>query len=466
MAARLVAISLVVGLFIPMPEEPDASKRMKGEDGIKACDAALNGQEKAHDGGRRLELILGRSIHRMEIADWQGAIDDLHTLPNDQPALTSTRAYAQSLAHTAAYLEAISLVSKGDFDGAIAIGNKIATDSPYDIYTTGLAYRLMSLTDAYTPEKKQLLDQMVRLNPQFSITRATALSAAGDFSGAGDDYSAYADLVATIPDEEAYEIEAAAAIAYRLGGNAEKADALVAAAQPHVDADAAAGKHTDFVNDYHELSDFYAIVVALDNGQTVRARNMFSAHSHWLLVNHGFVAELAKRLQSVGTPEEQAISPIQTPDQIRSEHQKTVIANITSQGDKGDKYWSYFIPANSDAAYAKLASSVWNSKNSKYISKSSNAEFNSQYVNTSTYGVGVPCAYALYMHLAVAAKSQGKSGFMIVPGQKNMCADFFRIGNPGDKDMIAPFMMNADQVIADLSTYFPAPYSQQPQNGG
>ncbi len=455
MAARLVAISLVVGLFIPMPETADATKRLKGDDGIKACDAALNGQEKASDGGRRLELILGRAVHRMEIADWQGAIDDIHTLPADQPDMTATRAYRQSLAQTAAYLEGVSLVGKGDTDGAVAMGYKIASESPYDAYSIQLAARLVVLQEGYTPEKKQLLDQLVRINPQQIVTRATARAAAGDFTGAGDDYAAYAGVLATIPDVPVYAYQGLAATGYRLAGNAQQAEALLATAQQQADADTADGKNSEMVDAYREVSDFYAIIVALDNGQAVRARTMFSAHSHWTMVNYGYVAELAKRLQSAGTPEEQSASPIQTPEQVVADFRKSRITIITSKGDKGDQYWSYFIPANSDAAYAKLASNVWKTKNSPYIVKTRSTVMNSQLVDTSSYGVGIPCGYAMYMHLAVVAKSQGKSGFMMMPGQDHLCSAYFRIGNPDDKDMAAPFTMNADQVITDLGTYFP-----------
>ena len=456
-AARLVALSLVVGLFIPMPESADTSKRMKGQDGIKACDAALNGDEKAHDGGRRLELILGRSIHRMEIADWQGAIDDLHTLPADQPELTGTRAYRQSLGQTAAYLEGISLVAKGDTDGAVAMGYRIANDSPYDAYSMPLAYRLVLLEDGYTPEKKQILDQMVRINPKQATARASARALAGDFAGAADDYAAYNDLLATFPETQVYVMQALGATSYRLAGNAAKAEELMTAAKLKADSDATDGKRGDLVDSFHEISDFYDIVAALDAGQSVRARNMFSAHSHWRNIGYAYVAELARRLQTVGTPEEQAMSPIQTPDQVVSEFKKTIVAAITSKGDKDNQYWSYFIPANGDAAYARLSTAVWNTKRSPYIVKTKVAAMDSQYVSTSGAGVSIPCGYAMYMHLAVTAKAQGKTGFMMMPGQKNLCEGFFRIGNADDKGMVAPFMMNADQVIADLGTYFPKP---------
>jgi hypothetical protein len=460
-AARLIAISLVVGLLIPMPEEPDATKRLKGQDGIKACDAALNGDEKAKDGGRRLELIMGRAIHRMEIADWHGAIDDLHSLPVDQPQLTSTRAYRQSLGHTADYLEAIALLAKGDQKGAIAMGYRIGNESPYDPYALQLSMMLVTLDDGYSAEKKQILDQVTRTNPKQISSRALARGLVGDFSGAADDYSAWGDMLAA-EDGHPYLYRDLAAIGYRLAGKPEQADALAGAARQQAETDIAEGKHTNLAAGYRELEDFYAIVVALDAGQAMRARNMFSARSHWSTIPHCYVAELARRLQSVGTPEEQANSPIRTPQEINDEFRKSMIANITSKGDKDDRYWSYFIPANSDPAFGKFSENVWNAKNSRYIGKAAvknpnGKDLNARFIDTSINGSGVPCAYALYLHLAVVAKSQGKSGFMILTGQKGYCSAYFRIGNPDDKDMLPPFMMNADQVISDLKTYIPNP---------
>jgi len=302
-----------------------------------------------------------------------------------------------------------------------------------------------------------VMDQMIRLNPAQISARATERAAAGDFKGAGDDYAAYTTLLTSMPETQGYIPQALAAIGYRLGGEAQKADDLFNAAQKKVDADTAEGKRGNLVDAFREVADFYAIVVAFDNGQDVRARNMLSAHSHWKLVGSGYVAELARRLQTVGTAEQQAISPIQTPQQIFDERRKTQIATILSKGDKNDKYWGYFIASYSDAAYGKLAPNVWKSKSSPYLSKTVNKDMNGQYVDTSANGSGVPCAYAIYMHMAVMAKAQGKSGFMVLPGQKYRCSGFFRIGNADDKDMVPAFMMDADKVLSDLDTYFPKP---------
>src|SRR4051812_14722144 len=52
-AARLIAITAVVGLLIPGPEQADSTARLSGGAGITACSSALAAE---HEPVRRIEL--------------------------------------------------------------------------------------------------------------------------------------------------------------------------------------------------------------------------------------------------------------------------------------------------------------------------------------------------------------------------------------------------------------------------
>src|SRR4051812_12784796 len=56
--ARVVAITALVGLFMPQHEAPNLSRRLTGADGVAACSAAL---EKESNATRRVQLILARA---------------------------------------------------------------------------------------------------------------------------------------------------------------------------------------------------------------------------------------------------------------------------------------------------------------------------------------------------------------------------------------------------------------------
>jgi hypothetical protein len=455
--ARLVAITAVVGLLLPQREGPDPKKRQSGADGIKSCDEALDGKTPASDGGRRIELILARALHRMETADWDGAIADLHSLPTDQPALTATRAYRQSLGLTAMYFEALALVGKGNFPAAEKLGLQMAERAPYDENTMRRAAVFVPLLDGYGPDKARFLDQLVRMSPADLTFRAAERATAGQFAQSGDDYLAYSILLRTIPKDAGYIMEQRAAIAYRLAGKTAQADTLLVEARAEADADALAGRHANFAQNFAEGTDFYAILVALDSGQALHARNLFAARSQWSSIAAGLVAEASRRLENVGTPTEQSASPIQSRRAILAETTKRQITAINYTGPDGNWRWGSFLPAFNDSDFDSFTNNVWRGDKSRYIADKPNDDWNAQWISVVRNGSGIPGAYALLLHLAVAAKAQGKSGFMLVPPQRATFQLFFRIGNPGDKDIVAPVLFNADTVITDLGPYFPRP---------
>src|SRR5262249_5941814 len=77
LGVRLVAITAIVGLFVPQPETPDPSKRLFADKGVASCNELIEGPKKEKTFERRIPLILARGLHRIEAKDYAGALIDV-----------------------------------------------------------------------------------------------------------------------------------------------------------------------------------------------------------------------------------------------------------------------------------------------------------------------------------------------------------------------------------------------------
>lgn len=459
--ARLVAITAVIGLLLPEREGPDPKKRQFGADGIKACDEALSGAEPAKDGGRRIELIFGRAIHRMEMKDWDGALADIRSVTTDQPELTATAAYRQSLGLTAMALEAMALTGKGDHAAAHAAGLRMAAQAPYDIKTMLGAQQFVRLAPAYGPGEQAYYDQLARIYPLALLERGSARVGAGRFAEAAADYRAAAELVDSTPKGRGYSALSRAALCLRLAGEATEADRLMQQALDRSAKDVAEGKSDTLVASTTDGGDLYAILVALESGKAMRARTLFSARTRWTGVSSTIVAEVARRLAAVGTPAEQANTPIQSPAEILAADEARLAATINDTGDDNADRFAAFRPAFSPTEFDKFAGNVWKTDKSRYITQPKDEEARGELVNVSRNGAGVPAGYAMLLHLALIAKARGAKAFMMVPPQRYTYSGWVRFGTPGDGKLIAPASFDPDTVIADLAPVIPQPVARR-----
>ncbi|MBF9150149.1 hypothetical protein [Novosphingobium jiangmenense] len=455
--ARLVAITAVIGLLLPQREAYDPKKRENGADGVKACDEALSGAEPAKDGGRRIELIFGRAIHRMEMQDWDGAIADINSVSTDQPDLTATLAYKQSLGLTAIELRAMALTGKGDFAGAHALGLELANQAPFDIKAQLSSLQYLALARSYGPAEMVVYDQASRAFPLALLDRAAARAVDGRFLEAASDYKAFSDLVGSIPKARGYPSLARSAIAYRLGGNATEGDKLLKLALAAAEADAAQGKTDTPVTAANEANDLYAILVALDSGQAMRARTLFSARTRWPTISAGLVAGVAARLETVGTAAERANTPIPTAKEVLAADQARVAAQINNTGDDNSDRFDTYRWAFAQTDFGKFAANVWKTDKSRYVTTPKKDIEYGEFVDTSRNGTGTPAGYALLLHLALLTKARGHSHFMMMPAQSTVYRGMFRTGTPGDGKVFAEMAYDPDKVIAALSPLIPQP---------
>lgn len=455
--ARLIAITAVVGLLLPEREQPDEEKRESGAEGVKACDAALNGDSPASDGGRRIELFFARAVHQMELSQWDAAIADIEAGERDQPALVATRAYRESLGLTARHLTAMALVGKGDWAAGRLEAAKMAAQAPYNIRNVIFAVDYARLVDDQDPAVAQLFDQYVRIYPLGLMDRGNFRANARRFAEAADDFRARAVLLHSLPNWFGYLDNAKAGIALRLAGDTAGADTLMSEARAESAKHRATGAATDMLSATSQNEDFYALLEKLDKGDVKLARTLFAARSRWDYVPPGFVAELSRRLEVASSPEERQAVPIQSDADIMAANRDWSAAVINDPGEKGKDRWRLFHTAFSDADFAKFSANTWRTDKSKYLDAKVDPDNKAQFINVERNGSGTPGAYAMYLHAALMAKKAGKKGFMLLPGQRFAYAHFIRIGSPGDPNIVEPLLFDADRVIADLGPYFPPP---------
>lgn len=461
-AARLIAISAVVGLLLPPPEAADAKKRLKGAEGIKACDEALVGPKAATDPGRRVELMLARGIHKIEVKDYAGAMADAHLPETDQPALVALPAYKLSLGLSALELEALALVGMGKVDEAADKALAMVSAAPYDIVNIRRARKFVGLPGRYGASESSFFEQAVRVEPANLLMRSDIRQIAGDFAGAAADLDAWRRLIASIPDSEDVQFPSAnAGLAFALAGNRARADELIAAAAKTNDTKIAAGK-TEGVTSTSEVLDFYDIWKMAADGKQAQARALFAGRSRWASVSTGAQVELAKLLRRDAKPNELIGQLAIDPAEMRARALAIRAKVVNDGGEDGAEHYKLVRDQIDSAQFAGFAANVWKADNSKYFVKNNPGaeKLHARLITTSRNGTGMPAAFAMYLHAALVSKAQGKSGFMVLPIHHAVFASLIRLGNPADGDIVAPVSFDADKVIADLSPLIPRPVTR------
>jgi hypothetical protein len=455
--ARLIALSAVVGLLLPPEEAADPAKRKTGEAGIAACDAALNGNDQAKDGGRRIELFLARAIHKMEVGRWDDAIADLRASEADQPELVATNAYYNSLGQTVRFLEASALAGKQDFAGARAKALEAAEHAPYDVRFMLRAIDYTRMVPTWDAQTEAYYDQFVRIFPSGLIDRAGAKAIAGDTLGAATDFEHRRDVDLTMPDWVGYNWEAQAAVGLALADDSQAAEVLLRRAQAAADADRDNADHSRERAAVTEVSDFMAILSRLNAGEAATARTLFAARSKWADVPAGYVMELSRRLDEASSDEMRSAMPIKSAGEILNEHLDWARTLVTDTGEGSRDLWSFFRQPIEQKLFDKFAGNTWRADKSRYFASEPAKNWNGTLVDVSRNGDGLPSAYAFYLHTALVAKARGHKHFMVLPSQRALFAHYVRLGDPGDADIVAPVLFEADKVIADLSPFIPQP---------
>ena len=454
-AARVLAITALVGLLIPANEHADASKRESGAAGVAACTEALSNESNAN---RRIQLILARAIHQIEAGDHASAIEDARLAETDQPALAAAPGFRLSYHLSALEIEGLALLAMGKQQEAAAKGLAMGEAAPYELINMLRAQRLVAFSANYGPEEARYYDALVRIYPEGLGDRARARQLGGDFKGAAEDMETWDELVRSLTNEASEYALAQAAISRGLAGEVERAEAHAAAARESHLATIAAGKAKDS-GAAAETLDLYRIWSLAREGKASEARLLFGNRSSWTKPYPAAVSEVARQLRIGAKAEELTGLLAADPVAFRTDWLAARARAVNEGGTEGKARWGAIRAPLSLGQLDDFSGGVWKAGKSRYFAKKENDKLKARLINVVQNGDGIPAGYAVLLHSALQARAEGKSAFMLLPMQKYIYATYVRTGNPGEAGVLGPISFDVERVIADLAPLIPAPAS-------
>ncbi len=465
-AARLLGAVTLLALFAPEQEGADASKRKFGADGVAACTAILEGEKAEGNPGRRVELLLGRALHRIEAKDYQAAIADVALARGEAEAagLTADPYFARSRGRGFDLVESAALFRLGKAAEARETALRGAGATRYGVFAMlstpdyGFAVR-----DASAAED-QALAWATRNYPQHAMTQASRLEELGRFVEA----AAVRDALVDYDDATTRELRqstwlAQAAVAQALAGNREAAAERAARARANFEARRAAGKPDGNAAEYVELMDLYAIIDAASGGELKAARRLFAARSQWVAASFGSVLAVNRRLREGAAADELIGGLARDADQLWKEREDARRAEALARDADNRSLFRLIPPFVTAAAYEAQSKTVWRTDKSRLLLPNKPAkdgkESKAKAELLFLYGVDPRVAGEAYLlHAALLAKSRGQPGFALQPIlSERIFAGRIVIGKRGEPGLSDAVFHDAEDVIRELSPIIPDP---------
>ena len=452
-AARVIAITAVVGLLLPGPERADMSKRLKGAAGVAACTAALDGESNAV---RRIQLILARGVHQIEAGNFDSAMADAELAGRDQPELAATPGFRLGYRLSAMELRALALLGSGKRQEAADQAMEMGLAAPYDFINMTRATLYAQLSDRWGPNEERFYARLVQIFPDALALRISARQLGGDYRGAAEDAETFQALARALSEKPAGYPSAQAALSHALAGDMARAAPHAKAAREAIEAQTAAGERDRTVA-AAEVLDLYQLLELARSGEAAKARLLFAGRSAWVKANPGAVAEVARILREGAKPEELTGLLAADPARFRSDA-IAAAAKPFGEADKIDRFRYGAIRLIPQNAFGAYSGNVWRSGKSKYfVASKTLAPEKARFVSVARDGAGIPAGYALLLHTALTARAEGKKNFMMLPGRRQIAWHFVRIGDPAEPNLVPAVSFEAEQVIRDLSPLIPPP---------
>jgi len=461
-AARLLGAVTLLGLFAPSPEAPDASKRKLGEAGVAACTTLLEGDGAEGNSSRRLGLILGRAIHRIEAKDYQAAIDDVAMARREAKTagLTDNPYFMRSRGRSFDLIESAALLRMGRAEEARAVSLRTAEQQQYSLFELFSTPTYAGFIPAPSDEEDRLLSWQAKLIPPAAGMRANRADLARRFADSARLRDAFAEFDAEhSPEFDSSVALASAALAHALAGNLDVAAERAKAAQANLDKRKASGKPEEDTAEFVELIDLYGIVDTAARGDAKAARRLFSARSQWVGPSLGSVMEVSRRLREGAAPDELIGGLAKTPEQIWKDQSETARATLLAKDSDNKTLFALARGLRPAANYENFSKNVWRTDKSKMVLKTK-ADLTKFKMETLFLPLSDPTTSmdAYVLHAALLAKSRGHGGFVFTPILSGgITAAWFRTGNEGDKGFPSDLFIPADDVIAKLSPIIPKP---------
>lgn len=472
-AARLLGAVTLLGIFAPAPEQSDLSARLHGAEGARVCTDLLS---RESNDVRRAQLRLANAIHLIEARDYDSAIGQARMVATERPALGQTRAFQLSLALSAMELEAQALLGLGRTREAADKAMEMAAAAPYDLINNLRALFYVQLTGEHGEAEQRFYANLIKLYPAAVLERSNARQMAGDFAGAADDLELWMTVTDPLLDEPNMISLAQASLARALAGDMLRAEPLAERARNALRAkpDDRSAQATG------EMLDLYQILATARGGNPAQARVLFAGRTQWLRPSAAAVSAVARELRE-GAPESELIGSLAgDPARFRTERLATWRTRMLDRAGgeereeaapeaeteaepttaktarRASELFAAIRPHWTDRQLTAFAANTWRTERSRYFAREENDTLRARFVNVSRDGYGVPAGYALLLHSALVARSEGRSSFMILPARLNLGSQFVRTGEAG-AEMPEALSFNAEQVIADLSPLIPQP---------
>lgn len=462
-AARLLGAVTLLGVFAPAHESADPAKRKFGAEGVAACTRLIEGPQRESSASRRLGLVLGRALHRIEAKDYAGAIADtaLARTTAKEAGIVDDVYWQTSRGRAPDLIESAALYRMGRIDEASALGFKGQAD---------FRYALMPLlrVPGYYGDRAQLVTG--ELDHATALTHAHAFAASvqadrleelGRFGEAATLRVAIADLaIAMSPKKYSATLLARAAVTHALAGQRDAAEKLAKEAQAQFDAKRTGGTPEANSAAFVEEMDLLAVIRAADAGDAKSARRLFAARSQWPEASFGSVVEVSRRLH-VGAAQDELIGGLaKTPAELWKARADDRLAAVLATDANNASLFALVPAATSAKEYEALSKQAWKVEKSSWLLKDKKPDpENNGFETLFAYGQSPASVLPAYMlHAALLAKSRGQHGFVVTPLiTSGLVAARIKTGNLGDPGLAAPLFNDADAVIAALSPMIPSP---------
>lgn len=456
---RLLLLSATAGLSEMATAKDDDTRRLKGTDGAAACDAAL---ALEGDPYRRVQLAFAKALHLAEADKLDDALVAIRAVPAAGGAFASDWGYAHTVQPRVLLVEADLLTRLKRRPEAEATAIRAVQMAPYDVALAYRAARYLVMTDAIGPEKDAALTKMVRLKPELTIIKVSALVDAGRYAEADAEIVALVDLIAPFyTDFEPLPLLANRALVLALAGKEPESDAVAAQAKERMTTLASTGfgvNNAAAQAEYSEMLTLRQILRDADSGNARDARLRFRAHGDWLLTKPAFRIAATVRLRQ-GASADELIGPLaDTREAMRARLASEQLAAIATEADLNGQYGQILVIAHR-SEYEHAAVSAWKIGDKPvYLQKHGDKQLASTDVLDALRKTdGLPAGEAVMLQAALIAKARGFDGFVVKPGRRVVAIMGLRFGRIGTAGVPERLAFSADKVIADLTPDLPVP---------
>lgn len=464
-AVRILALTAVIGLLAPPPEQADLSKRKFGADGVSACTQVLVGEKAESNPERKLKLIMARAIHQIEAKNYDQAIADVSLARQEArtSGLWDDPYFRRSMGLSFDQIEAAALLRQKKF--AEADAKALASLDTVRFSLTSLL-DLTSYSVFVEPGGREDLahaDYVTRLFPLTLAARIGRLHEARKFEEAAkvaEDAVQYDESFRQIVKDGKFQPSswplANAALAHALAGHWDLAAKRAAEARANDKRRVAEGQPEDGRVQTAEVLDLFEVLNLAHAGNIAGARRLFTGRSEWLTPSFGSVMETNRLLRAGAKPEE-LVGPLsKTAQDLWIERRDAKLAEQLARDTDNKSLFGLIVPYSRASAFEAVSGKVWKIDKSKILIKKKDEKDIQQVA--FLYPSAANVRYdAILLHSALVARSKGYKGILFIPFKNTYGSVIVRMGNPEDSFMPASLFIDADQAIAALSPIIPEP---------